>query len=258
MRKEARLACGIIAIIIILSTTSIVPLPWKGQKFIYWIFEQVGRNLDRWPRLTACGSVGFAALIGTVIGSTCFLFAAQTGLTANPLFYLITTTVFALFLDLIRAWVWFWIKPKLTDRLKDSGYEAIRNQAWWVTSKLNQTDYRRMVAFDFDWFNAYRKCAAVAIACSATAVVMSQASTAGVDPAQWVLRLPSWTQAGPDWLFPTIVGALVMAMLTLTRETTIHAIWKGRHLYQRPPDLQHTAMNVIATRKRHRSNRIKR
>ena len=220
-----------------------------------WVFGQVGKNIDRRPQFTACGAVVFATGIGTVIGSACFLFAAKPRLTGNPFFYLITTTVLALFLDLAPAWLWFWTKPGLTKRLEDSGYEAIRSQAWGVTSKLTMSDYRRMVTFDFDWFNAYRRCAAVTIACSATAVAMSQAYLSDMASAQWALRLPTWSQIGPDWLFPTIVGGLVIFMLTLSRETTIRAVWKGKHLYQQPTGPQQVFFNSIAVNNRRRQAR---
>ena len=252
MRKRTQLASGIIAITVLMALNSVAPLPWKGQNFMHWVFAQVGQNIDRRPRITAWGAVAFAAGIGTVIGSTCFLFAAETGLTGNPFFYLITTTVLALFLDLARAWLWFWAKPKLIRRLTVAGYEAIKHQAWWVASKLTPSDYRRMVEFDFDWFNAYRRCAAITIACSATAVAMSQASLSDTDSARWALDLPRWTQMGPDWMIPTLVGGLVMTILTLSRETTIRAVVSGRHLYQRSPDPQQPLLRFIAGSNRSR------
>ena len=178
MRRKVQLASGIIAIAILISLTSMVP-PWAGKRVLQWCFELAGRNIDRRPRFTAWGAVVFATGIGLAVGSSCFLFATQTGLTKNPFFYLITTTVLAIFLDLIRSWAWFWIKPWLTKRLTDAGYESIKDQAWWSASRLTQSDYRRMVNFDFDWFNAYRQCIAITIACSAIAVAMSQTTASG-------------------------------------------------------------------------------
>ena len=255
MRRKAQLASGIIAIAILISLTSVVPLPWKGKKFLQWCFELAGKNIDHRPRLSAWGAVALASGIGIAIGSSCFLFATQTGLTKNPFFYLITTTVLALCLDLIRSWAWFWTKPRLTERLSDGGYEAIKDQAWWIASKLNQNDYRRMVNFDFDWFNAYRRCAAITIACSAIAVAMSQATPPDDTSSQWILSLPNWTQMGPEWLMPTVAGGLVMTILTLSQETTIHAVVRGRHLYQQPPDPQLAALRSITKSKKQRGTR---
>ena len=255
MRKKVQLASGIIAIAVLISLISVVPLPWKGRKFLQWCFELAGRNIDRRPRFTSWGAVAFAAGIGIAVGSSCFLFAAQTGLTENPLFYLITTTVLALFLDLIRSWAWFWVKPWLTERLTDGGYEAVKDQAWWSATKLTQNDYRRMVNFDFGWFDAYRRCIAITVACSAVAVAMARVTPSDNNSSQWILSLPNWTQMGPDWLMPTAVGGLVMTILTLSQETTIHAVVHGRHLYQRPPDPQTAVFRSITESKKRRGTR---
>ena len=255
MRMKVQLASGIIAIAILISLISVVPLPWQGKKFLQWCFELAGKNIDRRPRFSAWGAVAIASGIGIAIGSFCFLFATQTGLTKNPFFYLITTTALALFLDLMRSWAWFWTKPWLTERLTDSGYEAIKDQAWWSASKLNQNDYRRMVNFDFGWFNTYRRCTAITIACSAIAVAMSQVTPPDDTSSQWILSLPNWTQMGPDWLMPTVAGGLVMTILTLSEETTIHAVVRGHHLYQRPPDHQSAAFQSIAENKKRRGTR---